>query len=140
MPGYSGPGFDTLALQAGATLDPATGARAVPIHLTTSFVFESIDHAASRFNQERAGHVYSRISNSTNAVLEQRVFALEGGIGAIAAAIGQAALHLSISTLMGADSHIVARPVGNCNSSQPVSHWSLWSKITLRCSRTACLR
>jgi O-acetylhomoserine (thiol)-lyase len=80
----------------------------VPIHLTTSFVFESSDHAASLFNMERAGHVYSRISNPTNAVLEERVAALEGGIGAITVASGQAALHLSIATLMGAGSHIVA--------------------------------
>lgn len=108
MSGYSDPGFDTLALHAGAAPDPATGARAVPIHLTTSFVFESSDHAASLFNLERAGHVYSRISNPTNAVLEQRVAALEGGIGSIATASGQAALHLSIATLMGAGSHIVA--------------------------------
>ena len=108
MPGYSDPGFDTLALHAGAAPDPATGARAVPIHLTTSFVFESSDQAASLFNLERAGHVYSRISNPTNAVLEQRIAALEGGIGAIATASGQAALHLAISTLMGAGSHIVA--------------------------------
>jgi O-acetylhomoserine (thiol)-lyase len=108
MAGYSDPGFDTLALHAGAAPDPATGARAVPIHLTTSFVFESSEHAASLFNLERAGHVYSRISNPTNAVLEQRVAALEGGIGAIATASGQAALHLSIATLMGAGSHIVA--------------------------------
>ena len=108
MPGYSDPGFDTLALHAGAEPDPVTGARAVPIHLTTSFVFESSDHAAALFNLERAGHVYSRISNPTNAVLEQRVAALEGGIGAIATASGQAALHLSVATLMGAGSHIVA--------------------------------
>ena len=108
MAGYSDPGFDTLALHAGAAPDPATGARAVPIHLTTSFVFESSDHAAALFNLERAGHVYSRISNPTNAVLEQRVAALEGGIGAITTASGQAALHLSIATLMGAGSHIVA--------------------------------
>jgi O-acetylhomoserine (thiol)-lyase len=107
MSGYSDPGFDTLALHAGATPD-ATGARAVPIHLTTSFVFESSDHAASLFNLERAGHVYSRISNPTNAVFEQRMAALEGGIGAIAVASGQAALHLSVATLMGAGSHIVA--------------------------------
>ena len=108
MPGYSDPGFDTLALHAGAAPDPATGARAVPIHLTTSFVFESSDQAAALFNLERAGHVYSRISNPTTAVLEQRVAALEGGIGAIATASGQAALHLAIATLMGAGSHIVA--------------------------------
>jgi O-acetylhomoserine (thiol)-lyase len=108
MPGFNDPSFDTLALHAGAAPDPSTGARAVPIHLTTSFVFESSDHAAALFNLERAGHVYSRISNPTNAVLEQRVAALEGGIGAIATASGQAALHLSIATLMGAGSHIVA--------------------------------
>ncbi len=108
MPGYPDPGFDTLALHAGAAPDPATGARAVPIHLTTSFVFESSEHAASLFNLERAGYVYSRISNPTNAVLEQRVSALEGGIGAIATASGQAALHLAIATLLGAGSHIVA--------------------------------
>ena len=81
MPGYANPGFDTLALHAGAAPDPATGARATPIHLTTSFVFESSDHAASLFNMERSGHVYSRISNPTNAVLEERVAALEGGVG-----------------------------------------------------------
>ena len=108
MPGYTDPNFDTLALHAGAAPDPATGARAVPIHLSTSFVFESSEHAASLFNLERAGHVYSRISNPTNAVLEQRVAALEGGIGAISTASGQAALHLCVATLMGAGSHIVA--------------------------------
>lgn len=108
MPGYSDPGFDTLALHAGAQPDPATGARAVPIHLSTSFVFDSSDQAAQLFNMERAGHVYSRISNPTCAVLEQRVAALEGGIGAIATASGEAALHLAIATLMGAGGHIVA--------------------------------
>ena len=108
MPGYSDPQFDTLALHAGAAPDPVTGARAVPLHLTTSFVFESSDHAAALFNLERAGHVYSRISNPTNAVFEQRMAALENGIGAISTASGQAALHLSIATLMGAGSHIVA--------------------------------
>jgi len=108
MPGHSDPGFDTLSLHAGASPDPTSGARAVPIHLTTSFVFESSDQAAALFNLERAGHVYSRISNPTTAVLEQRISALEGGIGAIATASGQAALHLAVSTLMGAGSHIVA--------------------------------
>ena len=108
MPGHSDPGFDTLALHAGARPDPATGARAVPIHLTTAFVFDSTEHAASLFNMERAGHVYSRISNPTNAVLEERVAALDGGVGAIATASGQAALHLAICTLAGAGSHIVA--------------------------------
>ena len=124
MPGYSDPGFDTLALHAGASPDPATGARAVPIHLTTSFVFESSDHAAALFNLERSGHVYSRISNPTNAVLEQRVAALEGGIGAIATASGQAALHLSIATLMGAGSHIVAS-TALYGGSQNLLHYTL---------------
>ena len=124
MPGYSDPGFDTLALHAGAAPDPTTGARAVPIHLTTSFVFESSDHAAALFNLERSGHVYSRISNPTNAVLEQRVSALEGGIGAITTASGQAALHLSIATLMGAGSHIVAS-TALYGGSQNLLHYTL---------------
>ena len=108
MAGAADPGFDTLALHAGAAPDPATGARATPIHLSTSFVFDSSDHAAALFNMERAGHVYSRISNPTNAVFEERMAALEGGVGAIATASGQAALHLAIATLAGAGSHIVA--------------------------------
>ncbi len=124
MSGYSDPGFDTLALHAGAAPDPATGARAVPIHLTTSFVFDSSEHAASLFNLERAGHVYSRISNPTTAVFEQRVAALEGGIGAIATASGQAALHLAISTLMGAGSHIVAS-TALYGGSQNLLHYTL---------------
>ena len=124
MPGYSDPGFDTLALHAGAAPDTATGARAVPIHLSTSFVFESSEHAASLFNLERAGHVYSRISNPTNAALEQRVSALEGGIGAISTSSGQAALHLSIATLMGAGSHIVAS-TALYGGSQNLLHYTL---------------
>ena len=124
MSGYSDPHFDTLALHAGATPDPSTGARAVPIHLTTSFVFESSDQAAALFNLERAGHVYSRISNPTNAVFEQRVAALEGGIGAIATASGQAALHLSVATLMGAGAHIVAS-TALYGGSQNLLHYTL---------------
>ena len=124
MPGYSDPGFDTLALHAGAAPDPATGARAVPIHLSTSFVFESSEHAAALFNLERAGHVYSRISNPTNAVLEQRMAALEGGIGAISTASGQAALHLCIATLMGAGGHIVAS-TALYGGSQNLLHYTL---------------
>jgi O-acetylhomoserine (thiol)-lyase len=102
------PAFDTLALHAGQAPDPATGARAVPIYASTSFCFEDSEHAASLFNMERAGHVYSRISNPTVAVLEERVAALEAGVGAVATASGQAALHLAIATLMGAGGHIVA--------------------------------
>ncbi len=124
MPGYAAPGFDTLAIHAGAAPDPATGARAVPIHLTTSFVFESSDQAASLFNLERGGHVYSRISNPTNAVLEQRVSALEGGIGALTVASGQAALHLSVATLMGAGGHIVAS-TALYGGSQNLLHYTL---------------
>ncbi|HYD31328.1 MAG TPA: O-acetylhomoserine aminocarboxypropyltransferase [Azospirillaceae bacterium] len=99
---------ETLSLHAGQHPDPATGARAVPIYQTTSFVFDDTDHAASLFNLERAGHIYSRISNPTVAVLEERLAALEGGVGALAVASGQAALHLAISTLMGQGGHIVA--------------------------------
>lgn len=108
MAGPKYPGFDTLALHAGQSPDPATGARAVPIYQTTSFVFRDTAHAASLFNMERAGHVYSRISNPTVAVLEERMAALEGGVGAVATASGQAALHLAVATLMDAGSHVVA--------------------------------
>jgi O-acetylhomoserine (thiol)-lyase len=100
--------LDTLSLHAGQRPDPVTGARATPIYFTTSFVFRDADHAAALFNMERAGHVYSRISNPTNAVLEERIAALEGGVGSIATASGQAALHLAIATIAGAGSHIVA--------------------------------
>ncbi len=102
------PHFDTLSLHAGQKPDPATGARATPIYQTASFVFRDTDHAAALFNIERTGHVYSRISNPTNSVLEERMAALEGGVGAIATASGQAAMHLAVATLMGAGSHIVA--------------------------------
>ena len=101
-------GFDTLTLHAGQQPDPTTGARATPIYQTASYVFKSADHAAALFNAERAGHVYSRITNPTTAVLEERIAALEGGVGAIATASGQAACHLAIATLMGAGSHIVS--------------------------------
>jgi O-acetylhomoserine (thiol)-lyase len=100
--------FDTLSLHAGQHPDPVTGARAVPIYQTTSYVFPDVDHAASLFNLERAGHIYSRISNPTVAVLEERVAALEGGVGAICTASGQAALHLAVVTLMGQGGHIVS--------------------------------
>ena len=99
---------DTLALHAGQHPDPVTGARAVPIYQTTSFVFRDVDHAASLFNLEVGGHIYSRISNPTVAVFEERVAALEEGSGALGVASGQAALHIAIATLMGAGGHIVA--------------------------------
>src|SRR5947209_12388112 len=100
--------FDTLTLHAGAAPDPATGARATPIYQSASFVFPDTDHAAALFDMERPGHVYSRISNPTCAVLEERIAALEGGVGAIATASGQAAMHLAIVTLLSAGAHIVA--------------------------------
>lgn len=101
-------GFDTLSLHAGQVPDPVTGSRAAPIYQTTSYVFEDSDHAASLFDISRTGHVYSRISNPTVAVVEERLAALEGGIGAVATASGMAAIHLAIATLAGSGSHIVA--------------------------------
>jgi len=101
-------GLSTLAVHAGAAPDPTTGARATPIHLTAAYVFPDSDRAAALFNMESSGHVYSRISNPTVAVLEERIAALEQGVGAIATASGQAALHLAVATLAGAGSHIVA--------------------------------
>lgn len=104
--------FDTLSLHAGQQPDPMTGARATPVHQTAAFVFRDTDQAAALCNGERAGHVHSRLSNPTNAVLEERLAALEGGVGAVCTASGQAALHLAIVTLLGAGSHIVAaRPL-----------------------------
>ena len=100
--------LDTLSLHAGARPDPATGARATPIYQSTSFVFQDTDHAAALFDMARPGHVYSRLSNPTCAVLEERIAALEDGVGAIATASGQAALHLALVTLLSAGSHVVA--------------------------------
>ena len=100
--------FDTLSLHAGQRPDPVTGARAVPIYQTTSYVFDDADHAAALFNLEQPGHIYSRISNPTVAVFEERIAALEGGVGAVAAASGHAALFLAIATLMGQGGHIVS--------------------------------
>jgi O-acetylhomoserine (thiol)-lyase len=108
MAGPRNIGFDTLSLHAGQKPDPSTGARAVPIYQTTSYVFKDVDQASSLFDAARAGHVYSRISNPTVAILEERVAALEGGVGAVATASGMAAIHLAIVTLMGAGSHIVS--------------------------------
>jgi len=99
---------DTLAVHAGQTPDPATGSRAVPIYQTASFVFPDADTAAALFDMETPGHVYSRLSNPTVAVFEERMAALEVGVGAIATASGQAALHLAIATLIGEGGHVVA--------------------------------
>ncbi|MBT6096345.1 MAG: O-acetylhomoserine aminocarboxypropyltransferase [Rhodospirillaceae bacterium] len=100
--------FDTLSLHAGQQPDPATGARAVPIYQTTSYVFDDTDHAAALYNLERPGHIYTRLSNPTVAVMEERVAALEGGIGAVATASGMAAIFLAIATLMDKGGHIVS--------------------------------
>src|SRR5256885_12631567 len=93
-------GFNTLAVHAGAQPDPATGARATPIYQTTSFVFEDADHAAALFNLQVFGNIYSRIMNPTNAVLEERVAALEGGRSGLAVASGHAAQLIALHTLM----------------------------------------
>ena len=108
MPAPKPPAFETLSLHAGQRPDPLTGARAVPIYQTTSYVFQDADHAAALFNLERAGHIYTRISNPTTAVLEERIAALECGVGAICTASGMAAMHLAIATLLNAGDHIVA--------------------------------
>ncbi|HXF81043.1 MAG TPA: O-acetylhomoserine aminocarboxypropyltransferase [Usitatibacter sp.] len=99
---------DTLAVHAGQSPDPATGSRAVPIYQTASYVFPDTDTAAALFDMEVPGHVYSRLSNPTVSVFEERMAALEGGAGAIATSSGQAALHLAIATLMGEGGHVVA--------------------------------
>jgi O-acetylhomoserine (thiol)-lyase len=108
MAGPKPPSFETLSLHAGQHPDPVTGARAVPIYQTTSYVFQDADHAAALFNLERAGHIYTRISNPTIAVLEERLAALESGVGAVCTASGMAAMHLAIATLLSAGDHIVA--------------------------------
>src|SRR5512138_4041984 len=101
-------GFDTLCVHAGHIPDSATGARALPIYQTTSFVFDSADHAASLFNLQTFGNVYSRISNPTVAALEQRIAALEGGRAAVASASGMAAQMCALLTLCSNGDHIVA--------------------------------
>ena len=104
------PGFNTLAIHAGAQPDPATGARATPIYQTTSFVFDDVEHAAALFNLETFGNIYTRITNPTQAVLEERVAALEGGTAALAVASGHAAQALVFHTLLEpGDEFIAAR-------------------------------
>jgi O-acetylhomoserine (thiol)-lyase len=100
--------FDTLSLHAGQQPDPTTGARAVPIYQTTSYSFTDTEQAAGLFNLEMPGHLYSRISNPTVAVLEERLAALEGGVGAVCTASGMAAFHLACATIMSAGNHVVA--------------------------------
>src|SRR6202045_3249581 len=102
------PGFSTLAVHAGAQPDPTTGARATPIYQTTSFVFEDVDHAASLFGLQAFGNIYTRIGNPTNAVLEERVAALEGGTAGLAVASGHAAQALVMHVLMKPGDEFVA--------------------------------
>ncbi|GJE39833.1 O-acetylhomoserine aminocarboxypropyltransferase [Methylobacterium persicinum] len=102
------PGFNTLAIHAGAAPDAATGARATPIYQTTSFVFDDVDHAASLFGLQAFGNIYTRITNPTNAVLEERIAALEGGTAALAVASGHAAEFLTMHALMQPGDEFVA--------------------------------
>lgn len=116
------PGFDTLALHGGAAPDLATGARATAIHLTSAFALGSCDRASALFNMERSGHVDAAISNPTNAVLEERIAILEGGVAGIATATGQAALHLGLTTIAACGAHIVASNALNARSHQLLTH------------------
>lgn len=102
------PGFETLAIHAGAAPDPTTGARTTPIFQTASYVFDDVDHAASLFNLQVFGNIYSRLTNPTNSVLEERVATLEGGRAGLAVASGHAAQLIAFHTLMGPGDHIVA--------------------------------
>src|SRR5580704_13517740 len=101
-------GFSTRTLHAGQKPDAATNARAVPIYQTTSFTFNDSDHAAALFNLQQFGNIYTRIMNPTTDVFEQRMASLEGGIGALATASGQAAQFLAISSLLDSGDHIVS--------------------------------
>ena len=100
--------FDTLSLHAGQVPDERFGSRAVPIHQTTSYMFQSTEHAAALFNMEVGGHIYSRLTNPTVAVLEQRLAALDGGVAAVAVSSGMAALYLTVLALVSQGDHIVA--------------------------------
>jgi O-acetylhomoserine (thiol)-lyase len=108
MPSEAAPGFNTLAIHAGAAPDPSTGARITPIYQTASYVFNDADHAAALFNLEVFGNIYTRIGNPTQAVLEQRVAALEGGTAALAVASGHAAQVIAFHTLMQPGDEFVA--------------------------------
>src|SRR5207245_10726079 len=101
-------GFSTRALHAGHRPDSDTGSRAVPIYQTTSYVFEDTEHAANLFNLQRFGNIYTRIMNPTTAVFEERIASLEGGVGALAVASGQAAQLIALAGLLEAGAEIVA--------------------------------
>jgi O-acetylhomoserine (thiol)-lyase len=109
MPDHArGPGFETLAVHAGASPDPATGARSTPIYQTTAYVFDDVDHAASLFNLQSYGYIYSRLTNPTVSVLEERVASLEGGRGAVAVASGHAAQMLAFFSFMEPGDQFIA--------------------------------
>src|SRR3989475_11507290 len=101
-------GFDTLSVHAGQRPDPATGARAVPIYQTTSYIFDDTDHAAHLFALQRFGNIYTRIMNPTTAVFEERIAALEGGTGAVATASGMAAQMATLMTLLRPGDQIIS--------------------------------
>ena len=101
-------GFETLCLHAGQIPDTATGSRAPPIYQTTSYVFDSADHAASLFNLQTFGNIYTRLSNPTNAVFEERIAALEGGRAALAVGSGMSAQMVALLTLLEAGDHLVS--------------------------------
>ena len=101
-------GFETRAVHAGASPDPATGARNVPIYQTTAYVFDDVDHAAALFNLQTFGYIYTRITNPTVAALEEKVASLEGGRGAVAVSSGHAAQLLAFYTLLEPGDHVVA--------------------------------
>src|SRR6185369_10098799 len=101
-------GFNTRALHAGQKPDASTGARAVPIYQSTSYVFEDTEHAAALFNLQRFGNIYTRIMNPTTAVFEERMAALERGVGGLAVASGQAAQFIAITSLLSAGDEMVA--------------------------------
>src|SRR5262244_3648985 len=108
MAGPKYPGFDTLALHAGQSPDPTTGARAVPIYQTTSYVFKSTEHAANLFALKEFGNIYTRIMNPTTDVFEQRIAAIEGGVAALAVSSGQAATTLAILGITQVGDDVVA--------------------------------
>src|SRR5919106_2094470 len=119
------PGFNTLAIHAGAQPDPATGARATPIYQTTSFIFDDVEHAAALFNLEVFGNIYTRIMNPTQAVIEERVAALEGGTAGLAVASGHAAQALVFHTLLQpGDEFIAARQLYG-GGRQQITHCSI---------------
>jgi len=102
--------FETKQIHAGQEVDPTTGARALPIYSTTSYAFRDTDHAAALFGLAEAGNIYTRIMNPTQAVVEERIAALEGGVGALLVGSGQAAETLAILNLAGSGDHLVSSP------------------------------